>query len=198
MPAAPVAWTDWDDSGSDLHDRPEPAFPVRALPVTRRRFLWGALAATAGIFGRVVVAAAGVEAGERPRPVSLVDLDGAQIILPDAFRGKVVVIHFWASWCPYCLEEIDALESLFGQYGARGLLPVSIDVRESRATVTASLRNRKVTYPILLDTDAATARLYGVRGLPLTFVLDWAGAITYKVLGAIDREGLRRILSGML
>ncbi len=186
------------DPKPDLRGCPAPTTPAGRALLTRRAFLGGLLGASAGLLGRVAAAGAGVETGERPRPVSLVDLNGARIVLPDAFRGKGVVIHFWASWCPYCLDEIDALESLFGQYGARGLLPVSIDVRESRATVTASLRSRKVTYPILLDTHAATARLYGITGLPLTVILDRSGAITRKVLGAIDREGLRRILSGML
>ena len=75
---------------------------------------------------------------------------------------------------------------------------MSVNVGETKTVVTEALRNRKVTYPILLDTDAATARLYGVRGFPTTFVLDRNGLGAVKVLGEIDREGLRRILSGML
>jgi thiol-disulfide isomerase/thioredoxin len=139
-----------------------------------------------------------VKAGERPKRVALVDLTGGRIALPDAYRGKILVVHFWASWCPPCLREIDALESLFSQYRERGFIPVSVNVGEPKAVVMESLRNRTVTYPILLDTESATARLYGVAAVPTTFVLDRTGSVAFKVLGEIDREGLRRILSGML
>jgi len=65
------------------------------------------------------------------------------------------------------------------------------------AAVTAALRTRKVTYPMLLDPGSATARLYGVRAVPTTFVLDRTGAIGVRVLGELDRRGLRQILAGM-
>jgi thiol-disulfide isomerase/thioredoxin len=144
------------------------------------------------------VAEAGLKAGERPARVTLSDLAGARIVLPDAYGGRVLVVHFWASWCPPCFREIDALESLFGEYRERGFAPVSVNVGETRAVVTESLRHRKVSYPILLDAASATSRLYGVVGLPTTFVLDRTGSVAVKVLGEIDRDGLRRVLAGLL
>jgi peroxiredoxin len=166
---------------------------------TRRRFLHGILAtAAAAALGPAGAGAAAMKTGDRPKTVTVGDLTGADVTLPDAYGGKVVVVHFWASWCPACLREIDALESLFGEYRARGLAPVSINVGETKAAAAESLRNRKVTYPILLDTQSATARLYGVTGVPTTFILDRTGAIGLKVLGEIDREGLKRMLSRML
>ena len=165
---------------------------------TRRGFLRAGLAtaaATLGIPGSVI---AGMQAGDRPKGVTLSDLAGAKVALPEAYAGKVVAVHFWATWCPYCIKEIEALEALFGQYRERGFIPVSVNVGEPKAVVTESLRNRKVTYPILLDTESATARLYGVAGVPTTFVLDRTGSVAFRVLGEIDLEGLRRILSGML
>ena len=165
---------------------------------TRRGFLRGLLAMAAAALGPSGPAEAALKAGERPKRATLSDLTGAQLVLPDAYGGKVLIVHFWASWCPPCFRELDALESLFGEYRERGFVPVSVNVGETKAAVTESLRNRKVTYPILLDTDSATARLYGVTGVPTTFVLDRAGSVTVKVLGEIDREGLRRILSGVL
>lgn len=161
----------------------------------RRRFLQGLLATAA--LGLGAAAEAAVKAGERPTTVTLGGLTGARVALPDAYGGKILVVHFWASWCPFCLREIDALESLSGQYRERGFAPVSVNVGETKTVATDSLRDRKVTYPILFDTDAATARLYGVTGFPTTFVLDRTGSVQLRVLGEIDREGLRRILSGM-
>ena len=171
---------------------------LRNTLASRRRFLRGLLATAAGVLWSGVATAAALKAGERPKRVTLSDLTGARVVLPDAYGGKVLVIHFWASWCAPCLREIDALESLFGEYRARGVAPVSVNVGETQGVVADALRNRTVSYPILLDTDSATARLYGVVGLPTTFVLDRKGVTAVKVLGEIDRDGLRRVLSGLL
>lgn len=171
---------------------------MRRTMVDRRKFLRWAMASTAATMGIVAPVHAALKTGDRPKSVNLADLTGAQVALPDAYGGKVVVVHFWATWCPYCLKEIDALEALFGQYRERGLAPVSVNVGESKAVAAEFLRSRNVSYPILLDTDSATARLYGVTGIPTTFILNRAGTIEFKVLGEINREGLRRILSRML
>lgn len=167
-------------------------------PPTRRHVLRGALAAAVATLGLRAIAEPALKPGDRPKPVTLRALSGPQVTLPDAFRGRVVVVHFWASWCPPCLREIDALESLVGEYRERGFAPVSVNVGETPAVVTDSLGHRKVTYPILLDPESATSRLYGVVGLPTTFVLDRTGSVAVKVLGEIDRDGLRRVLSGLL
>jgi thiol-disulfide isomerase/thioredoxin len=166
--------------------------------LTRRGFLCAGLvtaAATLGIAGPV---AAGIRAGDRPKSVILSDLADAKVALPEAYAGKVVAVHFWATWCPYCVKEIDALQALFSQYRERGCAPVSVNIGESRAVAAEVLRTRTVTYPILLDTDSAAAKLYGVTGIPTTFILDRGGAMAFKILGEINREGLRRILSGLL
>jgi cytochrome c biogenesis protein CcmG, thiol:disulfide interchange protein DsbE len=171
---------------------------VRDQHETRRRFLRNLIATAAAVVGAGGRAEAALKAGERAARVALSDLTGARVVLPDAYGGKILVVHFWASWCPPCFREIDALESLLGEYRERGFAPVSVNVGETKAVVTESLRHRKVTYPILLDVESATARLYGVVGLPTTFVLDRAGTVAVKVLGEIDRDGLRRVLAGLL
>jgi thiol-disulfide isomerase/thioredoxin len=165
---------------------------------TRRHFLYCALTAAAAALAVCGEAGAAVKTGERPRTVRLPDLTGTPVALPDAFGGRVVAVHFWASWCVPCLREIEALEGLFGEWRERGFTPVSVNVGETKAAATEVLRTRQATYPILLDTDSATARLYGVRGIPTTFVMDRAGAIGVKVLGEIDRKALRKVLAGML
>ncbi len=171
---------------------------MRDLYATRREILWSLLAAAAGVLAAGETAEAALKAGERPTPVTLTDLAGARVVLPDAYGGKILVVHFWATWCAPCFREIDALQALFGEYRARGLAPVSVNVGEAQAVVADALRARTVTYPILLDADSTTARLYGVVGLPTTFVLDRTGVTAVKVLGEIDRDGLRRVLAGLL
>ncbi len=170
--------------------------PGGAIP--RRWFLRVGLATAAAILGGGGSAWAGMKTGDRPKSAVLANLTGTEVTLPDAFGGKVVVVHFWASWCPPCLKEIDSLEALFGQFRERGLVPVSVNVGEAKARVVEALASRKVTYPILLDADSAVARLYGVTGIPTTFILERDGTIRFKVLGEITRSGLQRIITGLL
>jgi len=170
---------------------------MRDRMVSRRHFVRCARGATAATLVAAPSSHAALRTGDRPRSVTLPDLAGSQVALPDAYKGKIVVVHFWASWCPYCIKEIDALEALFGQHGERGLMPVSVNVGETKATASSFLRDRSVTYPILLDGNSSTARLYGVTGIPTTFILDRDGSVRFKILGEINREGLRRVLSGL-
>lgn len=171
---------------------------MRADELTRRHFLSAGLLAAAATLGVAWPVAAGMRAGDRPKSVTLPDLAGAQVALPDAYVGKVVAVHFWATWCPYCIKEIVALEALFGQYRDRGFAPVSVNVGETKAVAAEFLRTRTVTYPVLLDADSTAAKLYGVTGIPTTFILDRVGVIAFKILGEINQEGLRRILSGTI
>jgi peroxiredoxin len=143
-------------------------------------------------------ARAALRTGDRPQSVTLSDLEGMPVSLPDDYRGKIVLVHFWASWCTYCIKEIDALQALFGEHRERGLMPVSVNVGETPAAASGFIRGRTVTYPILLDPSSSTARLYGVTGIPTTFILDRGGSARFKILGEINRESLRRIVSGLL
>jgi cytochrome c biogenesis protein CcmG, thiol:disulfide interchange protein DsbE len=165
---------------------------------TRRRLLYGAVGMAVGASGLVSVATGGMKAGDRPKSVSLSTLSGESVTLPDTYTGKVLIVHFWASWCPSCWPEIDALGSLFGEQSARGLLPVSVNIGETKAAVADILRPRKVLYPILLDEDSSVSRLYGVTGIPTTFVFNRTGTIEFKIIGEVRRDGLRRLISRLL
>jgi cytochrome c biogenesis protein CcmG, thiol:disulfide interchange protein DsbE len=170
---------------------------VREAAVTRRRFL-GCVAVAAAAMGCGGPAEVALKTGDRPKTATLDALMGGRIALPEAYRGQVVLVNFWASWCPSCREEFEALERVFGEYRNRGVMPVSVNVGETKAVAAEVLRTRNVTFPILLDPDAAVAKLYGVTGLPTTFVLDRGGAVAFKILGEVNRDGLRRILLGIL
>ncbi len=139
-------------------------------------------------------AAAPLRSGDPAPAVRPADLSGARVAVPADFAGRIVVLHFWASWCPPCVKEMKALQALSVELRERGFVPVSINVGEERAQIAEYLRPLGLTYPILLDTDRAAARAYGVTGLPMTFILDRGAAIRYKILGEINREGLRRLI----
>ncbi len=152
----------------------------------------GALAFLLGL--GLPATAAALRVGDPAPAFDLPELaSGRRLALGD-LRGKVAVLHFWASWCPSCVEEMKALEALSGQVTDGGVVPWSINVGEGRQPVESYVRALGLSYTILMDNDSSVARAYGVSGLPMTFILDRSGTIRYKIVGEINREGLRRLL----
>lgn len=136
--------------------------------------------------------------GDVPSKVTLSDLRGNSFTLPSDLRAKVALLHFWASWCPTCRGEMNALESLHGQYGGKGVIPCSIGIGEKKETAVQYLRNMTISYPVLLDPDASTKKPFGVAGIPTYFVLDRASVIRHKIIGKADPAGLDRIVRSLL
>lgn len=121
------------------------------------------------------------------RPVApefrLPDLDGKLVSLSE-FRGQVVVVNFWASWCPACIEEMPSM-----QRGANWLKRfngsfIAINVGESPQAVAVFLEKMNLKIPLLFDQQLETAERWNVSQLPVSFVIDPAGRIAYRALGA--------------
>jgi peroxiredoxin len=110
-----------------------------------------------------------------PRDFSVPTLEGGRLGLAD-FRGRVVLLNFWATWCPPCVTELPAMERLHQRHLARGftVLAVSLDTLGAPA-VAAFVRERGLTFPVGLDPASDVARAYGVRALPTTALLDRQG-----------------------
>jgi peroxiredoxin len=117
---------------------------------------------------------------------SLKSLDGKQIALND-FRGKPVLITFWATWCTSCKEEIQLMEKLFvGKKDQLALLLIAIDGERKRA-VQKIVNENKVTLPVLLLLKEKVMDQYGVRGwVPQTFLIDQEGMLVGKIVGQRD------------
>ena len=115
--------------------------------------------------------------------------DGKRLRLAD-YRGKVVFLNFWATWCPPCREEMPAMERLYRRFRDRGLvvLAVSVDA-EGAAAVTPFVRERKLSYPIGLDPAMALAGKYDVRALPSSFLVDRRGNLVAAALGPREWDG---------
>lgn len=113
--------------------------------------------------------------------------------LPDAagklqpieqWRGKVLVVNFWATWCPPCREEMPALQALWDKTGERPFVLLAVSVGESRQTVRSFAEKNGYDMPIYLDPTGKAGGAYGARSIPTTFVLDKEGrAIAYAVGG---------------
>lgn len=133
-----------------------------------------------------------------PAPaLKLRDLDGVSHDLA-ALRGKVVVVNFWATWCPPCRREMPSLERLRQQFAGQGLEVLAVDVGEDADTVFAftGQLDPAPTFPLLLDTDSAVMQRWRVRGLPTTFVVDGDGRVIYRAIGGreFDHPALIRQL----
>jgi thiol-disulfide isomerase/thioredoxin len=115
---------------------------------------------------------------------SLPDLRGNPVNLKD-FRGKVVFVNFWASWCVPCREEMPSMERLYQKYKGQGLVMLAVNYRESQKEARAFVEELKLTFPALLD-DGMVSTLYGVFALPATYLVDRQGKSAARVLGARD------------
>ncbi len=128
----------------------------------------------------------GVEGAVAP-DFSLKDLDGHELKL-SSLRGKVVLLNFWATWCPPCREEVPSLVALNKQMsGEKSFQMVTVSIDEGgKQAVEDFFKASGVTLPVLLDTDRSISRLYGTTGVPETFVIDRKGVIVKKVVGGMN------------
>jgi peroxiredoxin len=138
--------------------------------------------------------------GERtPAPVfSLPTLDGRGSRTLDSYRGQVVVLNYWASWCAPCRAESPLLERWHRRLGRRGGTVLGVDTDDVRSDAQAFVRRYGLTYPMLRDAEGATKEEFGVVALPETLVLDRAGRVAAVIRGAATDEDLRRAVEPLL
>ena len=107
-----------------------------------------------------------------------------------AYRGKVVVVNFWASWCLGCKKEAGVLNAAARHWRSRGVVFVGVDVQDFRRAASRFLDRHDVGYTILRDGPGSTLGKWGVTGLPETFFVDARGRVVGHVIGMVDREQL--------
>ena len=185
-----------------------------------RWIIISSLVATSTLYGNAAFCGAGTSAGLLERPVStagaadngivkigdeapnfiLKDLEGFQVAL-DQFRGKVVLLNFWATWCGPCRIEMPAMEQLYRSFSRKDfeILAVSTDA-QGTAVTRPFQREMGFTFPVLHDADFRIGIRYGARTLPMTFLIDPQGIIRKRIFGARDwntPEGRRLVQSLM-
>ena len=111
------------------------------------------------------------------------DPDGNTIRLQD-FRGKVVFLNFWATWCIPCRLEMPAMERLYQAFKGQGFVVLAVNVQEGTGPVRAFVRELKLTFPVVLDPKGTAAMAYAVRGLPATYLIDRSQIIVGRAIGA--------------
>ncbi|MBC7228490.1 MAG: cytochrome c biogenesis protein CcsA, partial [Thermoflexales bacterium] len=177
------------------------------VPQARRRALWNTAGLLAGV---AVLVAAGVamwgpghgaasQPSGRPLPgqaapdFTLTLLDGSTFSLSGA-RGQVVVVNFWASWCPPCEAEAADLQAVWEEYQGKGVAFIGIAYKDEEAAVRDFLARHGVTYPVGLDPTGQVAALYGLTGVPETFVVDAEGKVVRFYIGPVTADQLRAVL----
>lgn len=125
--------------------------------------------------------------------IELARLDGERLELAD-LRGQVVVINFWASWCPPCRAEMPALERAYQADRERGLeiLAVNTTYQDQLGAARSFVAERDLSFPILLDRTGETANRYRMRALPTTYFVDREGVIRKVIVGGPMSEATLR------
>ena len=117
---------------------------------------------------------------------TLNDLSGKPVQL-SALKGKVVLVNFWATWCPPCREEIPSMIRLNQLMQGKNFQMLAISIDEGgKGAVQEFFKKGRGSLPVLLDSDGKQARRYGTTGVPETFIIDARGIIRKKVIGGVD------------
>ncbi|MDR1784863.1 MAG: TlpA family protein disulfide reductase [Spirochaetaceae bacterium] len=110
-------------------------------------------------------------------------LDGAEKTL-SAYKGRVVFLNFWATWCPPCREEMPSMETLYQRFREQGLEFIAVDIQESGDAVQAFITAKGLHFPVALDESGSVAARYGVSAIPTTYIIDREGFVIAGVRGA--------------
>lgn len=158
-------------------------------PIDRRRFLVLALAGS--------LAACGTQTTAHDATLQLLDGPATRL---SALRGQPVLLTFWATTCPGCIEEIPLLVELHKAYGPRGLKVIGVAMSYDPEPQVRALRERMaIPYPLALDRDGSVSEAMGkVRLTPTTFLLDPQGQVVYQKIGIFDLAKVKGLIEGML
>lgn len=140
---------------------------------------------------------ANIGKGKQAAAFELPDLAGKMQSLP---AGEVVLLNFWATWCPPCRKEMPSMVELHDKLAGRGLKIVAVSVDRDRNDLEGFVREYRLPFQVLHDADADVSRRYGVFRYPETFLIDRQGQVRHHLIGAVDwiSEPVLQTIEGML
>ncbi len=146
-----------------------------------------------------------------PVAVPLPSLDGTQpapdIVLPTPqgdmlalsdFRGQVVFVNFWGTYCPPCVKEMPDLQALYEDYSDRGLVVLGVNVEESPEKVIAWTQEHGITFPIVISDDGTVNPVFGLRAMPTTWFVDANGILRGRIDGEMSAATARGVAEKLL
>ena len=130
---------------------------------------------------------------------TLANPDGKKLSLKD-YRGKLVFLNFWATWCEFCREEMPAMERLYREFKNQGFEVLAVNVKDKRSYALAFVKKLKLTYPIMVDPEGEIGLLYGAFGMPTTYLIDEKGMVLARLWGPADwySPGARNLIKALL
>jgi peroxiredoxin len=123
-----------------------------------------------------------------PVEIELENLNGKSVNISD-FKGNIVFLNFWTTWCPDCRAEMPEMEKLFVRFKEDDFVMVTINLKESSDKVSAFYEKHKLTFNALLDSDGNVGVAFGIRSIPTTFILDKQGGLLGKAMGPREWGG---------
>jgi peroxiredoxin len=135
--------------------------------------------------------------GAFPPAFTLPSLEGDSIALAD-YRGQPILLNFWATWCPPCVEEMPAIQAAYESHAREGLVVLAVNSGETADVVEDFQLDAGFTFPILLDSDDRVSEDYNIEYLPTSFFVDVEGIIRVKVEEGMSESDLRRNLEEIL
>ena len=131
----------------------------------------------------------------RPAPdFTLTDLEGNSVTLSD-FRGKVVFINFWATWCPPCRAEMPDMEAIYQEYKSKDVVVIGVDLLEDENEVRQYVQQGGFSWTFVIDTTGAVATNYGITAIPTSLFLDKEGVIRAVSIGAMTKRAMESKLA---
>jgi peroxiredoxin len=127
-----------------------------------------------------------------PVDFSLMDINGQQFTLSE-FKGKIVFLNFWTTWCPECRIEMPSMEKLHRMLNGQDFAMIAVNLQEPALRVKNFIKKYQLTFTALLDTKGEIGPRFGIRAIPATFILDKNGGIIGKALGSRYWDGKKSI-----
>ncbi|MDP2815504.1 MAG: TlpA disulfide reductase family protein [Rectinemataceae bacterium] len=113
---------------------------------------------------------------------------GGKLATRSSLKGNIVLLNFWATWCPPCKEEIPSIENLSLAMKGKNFAVMAISTGETKATVSSFVADRKMSYPIYLDPKRSLVNEYASKGIPTTYILDKSGNFIAAIIGGIKYD----------
>jgi len=127
-----------------------------------------------------------------PIEIRLKDLNGNLVSLSD-FRGRIVFLNFWTTWCPTCRIEMPSMEKLHQKFKGKDFVMVTVNIQESASQVKKFFKMFNLTFTALLDTTGEVATGFSIRSIPTTFILDKSGRTIGTILGPREWDSKRAV-----